>query len=157
MAKSNIASQVFSTIRPTVESCGVTLWDVQYVKEGADRYLRITIDKENGVSIDDCERVHRAVDPVIDALDPIAESYYMEVASPGLGRRLTRPEHFAAKTGQTVAVRLIRPDETGTRDWRGSLLPCEGDSLRVLTETGERAAALSAVSYVRLCDDEDLF
>lgn len=156
MAKQNIAAAVYEAALPVVQSCGVNLWDLQFVKEGADRILRFTIDKPGGVSIEDCERVHRAVDPIIDKMDPIQESYYMEVSSPGLGRRLIRPEHFELKAGETVALRLIRPDENGLRDYRGSLIS-GGDTVKISTPEGEKEFAASAVSYVKLCDDEDLF
>lgn len=89
------ASAVRELIEPTVTELGYDIWDVEYVKEGADMHLRITIDSEDGIDIDDCEKVHRAIDPLIDEADPIEESYLLEVSSPGIERRLRTPEHFS--------------------------------------------------------------
>lgn len=157
MAKQNIASAVSAAIQPVVIECGLNLWDVQFVKEGADRILRVTIDKQGGVSIDDCEKVHRAIDPVIDDLDPIQESYCLEVTSPGLGRRLIRPEHFAAFIGQTVIVRLIRADLSGCKEYRGRLEAYGDGGITLLCGEEQKLFEQSAVSFTKLCDDENLF
>ena len=77
--------------RPVVEEKGCTLWDVEYVREGSDYFLRLYIDKEGGVDISDCEAISRAVDPILDERDPIPESYHFEVWSAGLERSLKRP------------------------------------------------------------------
>jgi ribosome maturation factor RimP len=106
-AKKNIADTVWELIQPTVNDLGCSLWDVEYVKEGARQILRITIDKENGVDINDCEAVHRAIDPILDETDPIPVQYYLEVSSPGVERELTRPFHFEVCEGQTVDVKLF--------------------------------------------------
>ncbi len=106
-AKKNIADTVWELIQPTVNDLGCSLWDVEYVKEGARQILRITIDKENGVDINDCEAVHRAIDPILDETDPIPVQYYLEVSSPGVERALTRPFHFEVCEGQTVDVKLF--------------------------------------------------
>ena len=103
------------------------------------------------------QAVSRAIDPVIDAADPIDQSYYMEVGSPGLGRRLTRPEHFGPYVGQKIAARLIRPDESGNREIAGLLRGIEGQTVTVETENGPVNFELAAASFVKLCDDEDLF
>ena len=76
---------------PIVEAHGCTLWDVEYVREGAERYLRVYIDKAGGIDIDDCEKIHRALDPILDEKDPIAESYHFEVCSAGIERALKKP------------------------------------------------------------------
>ena len=92
----NIAETVQEFLLPVVNELGYYLWDVEYVKEGSEWYLRITIDSEDGITIDDCERVHRAIDPVIDAHDPIENSYHLEVSSPGIERVLRTEEHIEA-------------------------------------------------------------
>lgn len=154
----NTAAQVEALVRPVIEGMGLRLWDVRFEKEGPDWFLRVLIDRDTPLDTDTCEAASRAIDPVIDAADPIPQSYYMEVGSPGLGRRLTRDEHFAALAGQTVAVRLIRPDETGRRELRGVLLGKDGPTVRLQKEDGgEESFAFSAAGYVKLCDDEDLF
>lgn len=95
--------------KPVVERCGCELWDVEYVREGSQRFLRLYLDKEGGVDITDCEAVSRAVDPLLDEADPIAESYHFEVCSAGLERQLKRPGDFARFMGSPVTVKLYRP------------------------------------------------
>ena len=90
----NTAAVVRELLEGTVNSLGFDLWDVEYVKEGADMYLRITIDSPAGIDITDCERVHRVIDPIIDEADPIDEAYMLEVSSPGVERQLRTPSHF---------------------------------------------------------------
>ena len=104
-----VTEQVAQFAAPIVESFGCSLWDVEYVREGADRYLRVYIDKEGGIEIDDCEKIHRALDPVLDERDPIAESYYFEVCSAGLERALKRPSDFERFMGSPILIKLYRP------------------------------------------------
>ena len=144
-------------VRPVLEGMGLRLWDVRFEKEGPDWYLRVLIDRDEPLDLDTCEAASRAVDPVIDAADPIAESYFLVVGSPGLGRRLTRPEHFAQYQGQKVAARLIRPDEAGRREYAGPLAAFEGGRVTIAAPEGEKTFELASASYVKLCDDEDLF
>ena len=113
---------------PIVEQNGCTLWDVEYVKEAGDWYLRLYIDKEGGVSIDDCEAVSRAVSDALDAADPIEGSYIFEVSSAGADRALKKPEHFAAMMGQEVQVRLYRPRE-GRKEFVGVLTGYEAGTV----------------------------
>ncbi len=94
---------------PIARDLGLSIWDVRYVKEGASWYLRIFIDKEGGVSINDCEKMSRAIDKPLDELDPIDQSYFLEVCSPGIERELTRPEHFEKMAGREVCVTFFRP------------------------------------------------
>lgn len=94
---------------PVVEQLGCSLWDVEYVREGDQRILRLYLDKDGGVDITDCEAVSRAVDPLLDEADPIAESYVFEVSSAGLERALKRPSDFERFMGSMVTVKLYRP------------------------------------------------
>lgn len=105
--KKNIASTVWELIQPTVNELGCSLWDVEYVKEGSKQILRITIDKENGVDINDCEAVHRGIDPILDEADPIPVQYHLEVSSPGIERELRLPFHFEVCNGLKVDVKLF--------------------------------------------------
>ena len=160
MGKANGQSTVHiveQLVRPVLEGMGLRLWDVRFEKEGPDWYLRVFIDRDEPLDLDACEAASRAIDPVIDAADPIAESYFLEVGSPGLGRRLTRPEHFERCLGQKAAARLIRPDGNGQRDLEGLLKAFEGGRVTLDTPEGEKTFELASASYVKLCDDEDLF
>ena len=116
----NIAQTVFDFLLPVVNNLGYYLWDVEYVKEGSEWYLRITIDSEEGITIDDCEVVHRAIDPVIDEHDPIENSYHLEVSSPGIERVLRTEEHIEAFTGEEVEVKLFAAID-GKKSLRGIL------------------------------------
>lgn len=104
-----ITEQVTGFARPVVESLGCRLWDVEYVREGADWFLRIYIDKDGGVDITDCEAISRALDPILDEKDPIQGSYHFEVCSAGLERALKRPSDFQRFLGSPITVKLYRP------------------------------------------------
>lgn len=153
----NIAARVEELLRPVVEQMGVRLWDVRYEKEGAEWFLRVLIDRDTLLDTDTCELVSRAIDPVLDKADPIPQSYYLEVGSPGLGRRLTKEEHFAAYTGHKVQARLIRPGENGEREVSGILGQKQENTLLLQTEAGPVSLDMKNISFVKLCDDENLF
>ena len=105
---SKITDLVTDLARPVVEANGCSLWDVEYIKEAGSWYLRLYIDKEGGVSIDDCEAVSRGVDPQLDEADPIQDAYTFEVSSAGADRPLKKPEHFAAFLGAEVDVKFYQ-------------------------------------------------
>lgn len=119
--KGPIAQQVWEFAQPEAEKLGLSLWDVQFVKEGADYHLRIVIDKAGGVGIDDCVDMTHAIDPILDEQDLIHGAYQLEVSSPGLDRKLVRPQHYEAFLGAPVLVKLIRPLEDGRREVTGIL------------------------------------
>ena len=145
--KKNIAASVRELIEPTVTSLGYMLWDVEYVKEGADMILRITIDSHEGIGIEDCEKVSRAIDPIIDEADPIEVSYRLEVSSPGVERVLTRPEHFDACMGDVVDVRLYAPLD-GRKQLTGTLSAADRDSITVTENGSDTVLPRSAVAKV---------
>lgn len=151
------AAAVETIVRPVVENMGLRLWDVRFEKEGPDWFLRVLIDRDEPLDTDTCEAVSRAIDPLLDQADPIDQSYYLEVGSPGLGRRLTRPEHYEALVGQKCAARLIRPDEEGRRELEGTLVGLEDGIVTLHTEQGEASFPLKSAGFVKLCDDENLF
>jgi len=135
--------------QPIIESHGCSLWDVEYVREGAERYLRIYIDKEGGIDIDDCEKIHRAIDPILDEKDPIAESYHFEVCSAGIERALKRPGDFARFMDSPVLVKLYRP-RNGLKEIPGILRGYEDG--KVTVEAGKEMITFekSEVALVRL-------
>lgn len=118
------------------ESLSLRIWDITFAKEGATFYLRIFIDKDGGVTIEDCENFSRAIDGPLDELDPIEQGYCLEVCSPGIERSLTKPAHFNACIGQRVKLRMIRP-VNGERDFRGVLEDYDGGSITVRLDSGE--------------------
>ena len=135
--------------QPIIEQAGCSLWDVEYVREGAERYLRIYIDKEGGIDIDDCEKIHRAIDPILDEKDPIAESYHFEVCSAGLERALKRPGDFVRFMDSPVLVKLYRP-RNGLKEISGILRGYEEG--KVTVEAGKETITFekSEVALVRL-------
>ena len=106
--------------QPFVEAAGCSLWDVEYVKEAGEWYLRFYIDKDGGVSINDCEAVSRPLSDALDEADPIEGSYTLEVSSAGADRALKKPEHFAQFQGAEVEVKLYRARD-GRKDYVGLL------------------------------------
>ncbi len=147
----NVAEKVYDLVKDTVESCGVSLWDVRFVKEGASHYLRIFIDKPEGVSINDCTEVSHAVDPLIDEADPIDCSYYLEVCSPGTERELSRPHHFEYGLGKNVTVKLFKAVE-GKKEFTGVLKSADGD-ITIDTENGEITFSKGSFSKIFITEN----
>ena len=116
----NVVTTVREGILPTAEALGYTLWDVEFLKEGARRILRVTIDSEAGITIDDCEKMHRAIDPILDEIDPIEDAYDLEVSSPGIERELRTDRHIEACVGCRAEIRLYAP-VNGTKTFVGIL------------------------------------
>ncbi len=147
MAK--VTETVSALALPIVEGAGCALWDVEYVKEAGEWFLRVYIDKEGGVSIDDCEAVSRPLSDALDEADPIPDSYTFEVSSAGADRVLKRPEHFEKFLGSEVEVRLYRARD-GRKDHVG-LLRAYGDGNVTIEENGVPAAfEKQEIAQVRL-------
>ena len=105
----SIVSTLYPVIEKTGAELGYSIWDVEYVKEGADWYLRITIDSENGIDIEDCEKMSRAIDPLLDEYDVIEDAYHLEVSSPGIERDIKTDYHMDVCKGETVILKLYAP------------------------------------------------
>ena len=135
--------------QPVVESFGCQLWDVEYVREGSDYFLRLYIDKEGGGDISDCEKISRAVDPILDEKDPIQDSYHLEVCFAGLERALKRPGDFERFMNSPIMIKLYRP-RNGLKEIPGILRGYEGG--RVTAECGKETITFekSEVALVRL-------
>jgi len=142
---------------PLCDELGLFLWDVRFEKEGATWFLRIFIDKDEGVDMEDCEAFARPFDKLLDEEDFITQSYVFECGSPGLARDLKRPEHFLCCIGDEIRLRTIRPDEKGERDFEGILTAYENKEFDVEINGETKHFLLSDCSYVKLNDDKDLF
>ena len=152
----NTVAAVTKIAQPIAEQLGLILWDVRFVKEGASWYLRIFIDKEGGVTLDDCEAMSRAINDPLDEADPISQAYFLEVSSPGIERELTRPEHFEAMKGRDVAVNLYRPTPDGEKEIIAQLVGLSGDSILLADLDGtEFAISKKDAVSVKLYDCED--
>ena len=118
---SKIEERVESLIKEKIESLGYYLYDVEYVKEGAEYYLRIYIDKETGIDLNDCEKVSNEINDLLDKADYIKEQYYLEVSSPGIERILKKDKHLEQNIGKKVDVKLFKKDEKGKKEYKGIL------------------------------------
>ena len=143
------AELVYGLAKPIADELGLTIWDIRFEKEGAMWVLLVVIDKEGGVSIDDCEAMSRPLDKKLDEVDPIEQSYCLEVSSAGIERELTRDWHFETCKGQQIVVRLIRP-YNGVREFVGTLLKLEDATVYLSAEDGEYAFRLNDIAVVRL-------
>lgn len=138
MKESNTEQKVTALLFPITEEKGLELVDVEFVKEGPNWYLRVYIDKENGVTIEDCEEVSRLLEKKLDEADPIVQAYILEVSSPGIDRPLKKPEDFIKYAGEVVDIKLYRP-MNGVKEYQGVL---QGLANQVITITGEDGQAL---------------
>ncbi|MFI3313572.1 MAG: ribosome maturation factor RimP [Eubacteriales bacterium] len=144
-----ITERVRLFAEPVVNQLGLSLWDVEYVREGGDWFLRLYIDKAEGVGIQDCEAVSRAIDPILDEEDPIPDAYNFEVSSAGLERTLKRPEHFTDSLGKDVFVKLYTAKD-GTKEFTGTLAAYEDGNLTLEMPTGTQTFAPKEMALVRL-------
>ena len=147
MAK--VSDTVAALALPVVEEAGCTLWDVEYVKEAGAWFLRVYIDKEGGVSIDDCEAVSRPLSDLLDEADPIEGSYTFEVSSAGTDRALKKRPHFAKYLGAEVEVKLYRPRE-GRKELVGTLKDYRDGDVVLETGGGETILTRQEIALVRL-------
>ena len=152
MAK-NTVSLVWDIAEPLAEELGLILWDVVFEKEGANYYLKIFIDKEDGVGIEDCVNMSHALDKPLDENDPIDSQYNLQVSSPGIERKLTRDFHFDYAMGEKVMLRLIRPFE-GKREFKGILVDYseKGDVTIAIDEENTMTCEKKEIAWVKLDD-----
>lgn len=127
---SKVTEKVEALARPVIEDGGCELWSVEYVREAGSWYLRVFIDKDGGVGIDDCERISRRLDPILDEADPIPDSYVFEVGSAGAERELKRPSDFEKFMGSEVEVKLYQPYE-GKKSLVGKLEAYENGDITI--------------------------
>lgn len=139
-------------LQPIAEKYGVEIYDVEYVKEGSDWYLRAYIDKPEGVNITDCENVSRALSDMLDAEDYIEEAYILEVSSPGLGRTLKKDRHLEKSLGEEVEIRTYKPIEK-RKEFSGILKAYDKDTVTIEEESQERVFSRADIALIRLALD----
>ncbi len=152
MSRKDIEERTERLLEPIVQSEGVSIYDVEYVKEGSDMYLRAYIDKEGGVTIDDCENVSRALSAKLDSDDFIDEAYILEVSSPGLGRKLKKPRHFIQSMGQEIELKTYKAVD-GKKEFTGTLTGYDGGVITVDIDGTDRSFDEADVADVRLTFD----
>lgn len=152
----NTAEAVWQIAQPIVDELGLSLWDVRFLKEGAGWYLRVFIDKDGGVTIEDCENVSRALDKPLDDQNIIEQSYCLEVCSPGLERELVRDFHFEKFIGSDVLVKMIRPLPVLGREFGGVLTASDKQTFTISDANGQQVTIEKKdTAWVKL-DDFDL-
>lgn len=150
--KGNVVSRVQALCAPIAADLGLSLWDVRFVKEGTQHYLRVFIDKDGGVSMDDCVAMSRALQEPLDQEDPIKEAYTLEVSSPGIERELVQDSHFLQYIGAPVLVRTIRPID-GARDFSGTLEQYNNGEITVRLTSGKALCVRKKdTAFVKLDD-----
>lgn len=146
---SKITDRVSALAKPVVEEEGCSLWDVEYVREAGTWYLRVFVDKEGGLSIDDCERISRRLDPLLDEEDPIPDSYVFEVGSAGAERELKRPRDFEQFMGSEVEVRLYQP-LNGSKSFVGTLKAYDDGNVTIENGSTEMRFDKGKIALTRL-------
>ena len=153
----NVCARIADLIRDAVEECGCTLWDVDIVKEGGEKSLVVYIDKPEGISLDDCEMVNDAVDPIIEEADPIPDSYYLEISSPGLERELKTEMHINAFVDSEVLVKLYAPiaehevkEITGTKQFAAVIKGLSEDGKEIVLCVGGNTFSLDRKVIAKL-------
>lgn len=156
MAKGgNTVKTVWEIVEPIANELGLRIWDVRFLKEGSSWYLRIFIDKDGGVSIDDCVDLTHAINDPLDEADPIEQAYFLEVSSPGVERELVRDEHFSAYLGEKIKIKMIRPID-GQREFSGVLSDYTDGNITIALEDGKGFTfTKKEASWVKL-DDFDM-
>lgn len=151
MAK--IELKIEELVKDTIEQLGYKLYDVEYVKEGKDYYLRIYIDSQDGIDLDDCEKVSNGINDILDKADYIKEAYFLEVSSPGIERVLRKDEHFQNEIGNKVQIKLFKKDEKGKKSYIGILKAYNKNYITLKIEQEEEEIKRSDVAQVKTIYD----
>ena len=142
-------SETEKLLTPIAERFGVRIYDIEYVKEGSDWYLRSYIDKTGGVTIMDCENVSRALSDELDKKDFIEDAYILEVSSPGLGRALKKDRHLAGSLGEEVEIKTYKPIE-GQKEFNGVLTAYDENMITVMIGNDEVTFKRKEIALIRL-------
>ena len=130
----NIEQKVENLLKDKIEKIGYDLYDVEYAKEGPNYYLRIYIDNENGIDLNDCEKVSNEINELLDQADYIKDQYFLEVSSPGIERILRKDKHLAKNLGKKVEVKLFKKDSKGKKEYMGTLEAFNDDTITIKTD-----------------------
>ena len=128
---SKIEEQVEKLVKDKIENLGYDLYDVEYVKEGPNYYLRIYIDNKKGIDLNDCEKVSNEINDLLDTLDCIKEQYFLEVSSPGIERILRKDKHLKQNIGKQVEIKLFKKDEKGNKNYIGELTDFDSEKITI--------------------------
>ena len=150
LAYSKLEQKILEMAKPIAEDLGCYVYDVEYVKEGKSRFLRIFADKEEGgISLDECEAISRRMSDALDEADPIKENYCLEISSPGIERRLRNPEHFERYMGETIEIGFFKA-VNGAKSVLGVLTDYKDGEISIDTENEKMSIMQSETTYVKL-------
>lgn len=151
--REDIEAKTEELITPILDRLGFSLYDTEYVKEGPDFYLRAYIEKDGGITVNDCEAVSREMNEILDREDYVEGSYIFEVSSPGLGRKLTKDRHFSKSLGEEVELKLFKAVD-GEKEYAGILTAFDHDSVTIEVEEGEtKLFPRKEIAQIRLAFD----
>ena len=144
-----IEEKVEALIKEKIEKLGYELYDVEYVKEGKDYYLRIFIDKETGIDLNDCEHVNNAISDMLDEADYIKEQYFLEVSSPGIERVLRKDKHLEQNIGNKIEAKLFKKDEKGNKEYIGELKEYNNETITIKVEEQSHIINRKDISHIK--------
>ena len=150
----NVEEKVENLLKQKIEDLGYELYDVLYLKEGKDYTLRIVIDKETGISLDDCEKVNNEINDILDEADYIKDSYYLEVSSPGIERVLRKDWQLKKYIGEVVKISLFKKDENGFKEYIGILKQVEKEYLTIEQGNNDYIILRKDISQVKTIYEE---
>lgn len=130
----NIEQKVENLLKEKIESLGYELYDVEYSKEGKNYFLRIFIDKKDGIDLNDCEKVNNEINDLLDGADYIKEQYFLEVSSPGIERILRKDKHLKENIGKEITIKLFKKDERENKEYQGILEQFDEDTIKLVNE-----------------------
>lgn len=145
----NIEEKVEKLLEPIIEKEGYELYDVEYAKEGKNYFLRIFIDNEKGIDLNDCEKVNDAITDILDEANYIKEQYFLEVSSPGIERILRKEKHLQKNIGQEISINLFKKDENGNKEYIGILENFDENNLKIKQGDNEIEIQRKNISQIK--------
>lgn len=149
----NIEEKVENLIKSKIEKIGYKLYDVEYVKEGKNYFLRIFIDNEKGIDLNDCEKVNNEIIEMLDEADYIKDAYFLEISSPGIERKLRKEEHLKQNIEKKISVKLFKKDENGNKQYEGILKKYDKDNIVINQDTKEIKIERKNISVINTVFD----
>ena len=146
---SKIEEKVENLVKKPINNIGYELYDVEYVKEGKNYFLRIFIDNKNGISIEDCEKVNNEISDLLDETDYIKEQYFLEVSSPGIERVLRKDKHLKQSIGKDINIKLFRKDANGKKEYFGKLQNFDKENITINEENKEYLIKRKDIAYIK--------
>ena len=149
----NIEEKVENLIKSKIEIIGYKLYDVEFVKEGKNYFLRIFIDNEKGIDLNDCEKVNNEIIEMLDEADYIKDAYFLEISSPGIERKLRKEEHLKQNIEKKISVKLFKKDENGNKQYEGILKKYDKDNIVINQDTKEIKIERKNISVINTVFD----